>query len=54
MRPSNDAEDLYDKAVLWTLQASGEVLAIDADRLPAQSRLLALLRAPLSSVVTSA
>lgn len=49
-----EAEDLYDRAVLWTLQSSGEVLAVDADRLPGQSQVLALLRAPLSSVVPSA
>jgi hypothetical protein len=48
-----DTEDLYDRAVLMTLQSSGEVLAVDADRLPEQSRILALLRAPLSTVASS-
>jgi hypothetical protein len=48
-----DADDLYDRAVLMTLHSSGEVLAVEADRLPGKSRVLALLRAPLSTVVTS-
>jgi hypothetical protein len=48
-----DTEDLYDRAVLLTVQSSGEVLAVDADRMPDQSRVLALLRAPLSTIVAS-
>ena len=51
--PNADSEDLLDLAARLTFQASGDVLAVDADEIPGGSRAAALLRAPVSAIATS-
>lgn len=44
------SEDLIDRAVLMTLESSGEVIGFEKEKLPTELPLFALLRAPLSTV----
>ena len=46
----SDAEDLLDHAARWTFQTSGDVLAVDSELMPGDSKAVALLRAPLSTI----
>lgn len=50
--PGEDAEDLLDLAARLTLQASGNVLAVEAEAMPVDATVAALLRSPLSAVAT--
>lgn len=45
-----DSDDLFDRAVLFTLKTSGEVLSVDQDAMPNDASAVALLRAPHSAV----